>query len=264
MIIIRMHQQHDHLAHQREQWIHMLLQGKPSQSIEQDGYRLGLPVEHGQLWVLAWPPETMTTTKAARQRMTAESVVLESLKSAPIFWGDSIAVVLLEEQASQSPANVRDALLKHCSVHPLWIVYGVRYHSLHDLKMALTNTIAIAHKARQEAYGEYLLDIYAFGLDSLLENPRLSADLEAFARKLLTPLIEYDTASGSHLTETFVLAQTLGSAQAVAEQLGVHINTIRYRLRHVKEILGTEQVSPKENAALTLAAFIWQHSHQVT
>ena len=189
------------------------------------------------------------------------NMLLDNLKSPLIFFDDAMAVVLLEGQAAQKPAKVRDELLKHCGPCPLWIVHGGRYHSLSDLKMTLTHTISLAQRARREEYGEYLLDIYTFGLDSLLENPRLTEDLNAFATKLLTPLIEHDVASSSHLTETFVLAQTLGSAQAVAERLAVHVNTIRYRLHRAQDILGIDQPSPKEHTALALAAFTWQRFH---
>lgn len=261
LVIARMEQAQDQVGRQREQWLRTLLKGQSSQYLEQEGYRLGLPVEHGQLWVLAWPQETMPTTKSAHKRMIAESVVLENLKSPLIFFDDDMAVVLLEGQAAQPPSKVRNALLKHYGPHPLWIVHGARYDSLHDLKMALSHTLSLAQKARCEEYGEYLLDIYTFGLDSVLENPRLAEDLDAFARKLLAPLIKYDTANGSHLTETFVLAQTLGSVQAAAEQLAVHVNTIRYRLHRAEDILGRDRASPKEQTAMALAAFIWRRFH---
>jgi DNA-binding PucR family transcriptional regulator len=139
------------------------------------------------------------------------------------------------------------------------IVYGARYRSLHDLKITLTHAISLAQKARREKYSEYLLDIHTPGLDSLLENPRLAEDLRAFATRLLAPLSEYDIARGTNLTTTFVLAQTLGSAQAVADQLALHVNTVRYRLHKAEEILGTELASPKEHTALALAAFIWKN-----
>ncbi len=260
LVISRMEQAQDQLGRQREQWLRMLLKGKPSQYVEQEGYRLGLPIEHGQLWILAWRSETM---KSARKRTIAESVVLDHLKSPLMFFDDDMAVVLLEGQEPQPPSKLRDALLKHCGAQPLWIVHGGRYRSLHDLKMTLTHTISLAQKACREEYGEYLLDIYTLGLDSLLENPRLAKDLDSFARKLLAPLIDYDATSGSHLTETFVLKQTLGSAQAVADQMAVHANTIRYRLHRAEEILGTDQASPKEHTAMALAAFIWKRSHTV-
>jgi sugar diacid utilization regulator len=261
-VIARMERAHNQWDRQREQWLRTLLkEAKSLPYVEREGHRLGLPVEHGQLWMLAWFPGTMQATTSVRKRMIAENVVLDHLKSPLIFFDDDIAVILLAGQVPQNPSRVRDALLTHCGAHPLWIVQGGHYHSLHDLKMTLTHTLSLARKARRDNYGEYLLDISAFGLDSLLENPRLAEDLDTFALKLLTPLLEYDAANSSHLTDTFVLAQTLGSAQAVAEQLGVHVNTIRYRLRRAEDLLGTDQASPKEHAAMVLAAFTWQRFH---
>jgi len=261
-VIVRMERMHNHWDQQREQWLRSLFkEEKLLPSVEREGHRLGLPVEDGQLWVLAWSPGTMRATTSVRKRMIAENMVLDLLKSSPIFFDDDMAVVLLEGRVPRSPSKVRDALLTHCGAYPLWIVQGGHYRSLSDLKAALTHTFSLARKARRDNHGEYLLDIGAFGLDSLLENPRLTKDLDAFALRLLAPLLEYDAANSSHLTDTFVLAQTLGSAQAVAEHLGVHVNTIRYRLRRAEDLLGTDQGSPKDHAAMILAAFTWQRFH---
>jgi sugar diacid utilization regulator len=261
-VIARIERAYDQWDRQRERWLHTLLKEEKSLSfVEQEGHRLGLPVDQGQLWVLAWFPGMMQATTAVRKRLIVENVVLDHLKSPLIFFDDDTAVILLNGRVPPNPSKVRDALLKHCGAHPLWIVQGGHYHSLHDLKTTLTHTRSLARKARRDNYGEYLLDISAFGLDSLLENPRLAEDLDTFARRLLTPLLEYDAANSSHITDTFVLAQTLGSAQAVAEQLEVHVNTIRYRLRRAEDLLGTDKTSPKEHAAMVLAAFAWQRFH---
>jgi sugar diacid utilization regulator len=261
-VIKRMERAHDQWDRQRERWVRALLkEGILQPFVEQEGHRLGLPVDQGQLWVLAWFPGTMQVTTSVRKHMIAENVVLDQVKSPLIFFDDDMAVILLEGQVPRNPSRVRDALLAHCGAHPLWIVQGGHYRSLHDLKTTLAHSLSLARKARRDNYAEYLLDTSAFGLDSLLENPRLAEDLDTFARRLLTPLLEYDAANSSHLTDTFVLAQTLGSAQAVAEQLGVHVNTIRYRLRRAEDLLGTDRTSPKEHAALVLAAFTWQRFH---
>lgn len=262
LVIARMEQAQDQLGRQREQWIRALLKEQSPHSpqyIEQEGYRLGLPIERGQVWVLAWPLNS--APRGGRWRMVAESVVLETLKSPPIFLDDDTAIVLLEGQTPQPPSKVRDALLKHCDASPLWLVHEAWYQSLPDLKLTLPHALALAQKARREAYGTYLLDIYTFGLDSLLENPRLSSELDTFTCKLLAPLIEYDAANSSHLIETFVLVQTLGSVQSAAERLAVHVNTVRYRLHKAQDILGIEQASPREQTALALAAFCWQRFH---
>jgi sugar diacid utilization regulator len=263
LIIARVEQAYDHLARQREQWLQALLQERTQAQVSQDGYRLGLPIERGQIWVIAWSSQKRPAKEAARKRMFSENIVLDQLKCPLLFLGDDIGVILLDEDAEQQPSRLYDALLKQCTPHSLWIVYGARYHSLHDLRMTLTHSMTLAQKARREAYSEYLLDTQAPGLESLLENPRLAEDLQKFAMRLLTPLLEYDSSRGTDLTTTFVLAQTLGSAQAVADELEVHVNTIRYRLHKVEDILGIEQASPKERTAWALASFIWRGSHQV-
>jgi hypothetical protein len=261
LVIGQMEQAHDHLARQREQWLQALLQEKSQPQIHQDGYRLGLPIENGQLWVIAWPSQKMLTRQAARSRMLAENIVLDQLKCPLLFLGDDIGVILLDAYAEQHPARLRDALLTLFAPYPLWIVYGARYHSLHDLKIVLKHSISLAQKARRETRSEYLLDIQTPGLESLLANPRLDGDLRTFATRLLTPLLEYDSSKGTELTTTFVLAQTLGSAQAVADELGVHVNTIRYRLHKAEDLLGTEQASPQERIAWGFAASIWMSLH---
>jgi len=251
----------EHLARQREQWLQAVLREASLPQIRQDGYRLGLPVGEGQLWVIAWPAQRMLTREAARKRMQAEDIVLDQLESPLLFLGDDIGVILLGEQARPEPARLREAMLSLFDPHPLWIVYGARYHSLHDLKVVLTHCISLAQKARRKGKGEYLLDVQAPGLESLLANPKLTKDLRNFALRLLAPLLEYDRGKGTDLTTTFVLAQTLGSTQTVGDELGVHVNTIRYRLHKAEDILGIEKASPKERIAWGFASFIWTNLH---
>src|SRR5204863_3508668 len=111
LIIGRMEQALDHLARQREQWLHTMLQEKSLPQIRQDGYRLGLPVGKGQLWVIAWPPQKTLARQAARKRMLAEDIVLDHVKSPLLFFGDDIGVILLDEHIQQEPAKLREALL---------------------------------------------------------------------------------------------------------------------------------------------------------
>src|SRR5262249_55393181 len=184
-------QARDHLARQREQWLHAVLQEeKLLPQISQEGYRLGLSIEEGQLWVIAWPSPRMLTRHSVRQRMLAENIVLDQLKSPLLFFGDDIGVILLDKDAEPQPSRLREALLTLFAPHPLWIVYGARYHSLNDLKMVLTHSISQAQKARREAHSEYLLDVQTPGLESLLTNPRLTEELRTFATRLLAPLLE--------------------------------------------------------------------------
>ncbi len=65
----------------------------------------------------------------------------------------------------------------------------------------------------------------------------------------------------SNLARTLGLPGTEIAPIEVAEQLGVHVNTIRYRLRRAEDLQGTDQTIPKEHAAMVLAAFTWQRFH---
>ena len=195
--------------------------------------------------------------------MLAENIVLDQLKTPLLFLGDDIGVILLDKHTEPQPSRLHDALFIQFAPHSLWIAYGARYHSLHDLKMVLTHSISQAQKARHEGRSEYLLDVQTLGFESLLSNPKLTEELCTFATKLLTPLLEHDRTKGTDLTTIFVLAQKLGSAQAVAEKLGVPVNTIRYRLNKAGNLLGIEETSSKERIDWKLASFIWISFHPV-
>ena len=159
LIIERMEQAHDHLASQREQWLQAVLQENFLAQISQDGYRLGLPIKGGQLWVVAWPTQKLLAQQAVHQRMLVENMVLDQLKVPPLFLGDDVGVILLDKHVEQHPAKLYEDLLTQFAPHPLWIVYGARYHSLRDLKTMLTYSICQAQEARREEQSEYLLDV---------------------------------------------------------------------------------------------------------
>jgi DNA-binding PucR family transcriptional regulator len=181
---------------------------------------------------------------------------LERLKVPLTFLGET-GVVLLRGPAPESPERVRDALLQYLAPAPLWLAHGAGYDSFAGLREALRGAVSSVEEARREG-GRHVLKVGgAGGLDGLLENPKLSDDLRAFAQEALGPLEDYDAAGGKRLTETFCHALALGSTAQAARLLFVHENTVRYRVRRAEEILGKSLASPKERTAMTLAALVW-------
>jgi sugar diacid utilization regulator len=263
VVIMRMEQGYSQLVQQRERWLLTLRESKHLHLLEQEGYRLGLPIERGQLWAIGWHATALQELRQTRMRMMIDSVVLDRLRS-PLLLLDDIGVILLREQEAEksSPSALRDELLKCLTGGPIWLIHGMAFQSLQELKARLMQAIALVRKARSEEHEQYVKDVHAFGLDSLLENPRLSDDLGLFAQKMLAPLIAYDTQNGTELTETYVLVQILGSLQEVAAQLRVHVNTVRYRMQKVQEVLGGEYTAPMEQATRLLAALIWQRKRE--
>lgn len=85
----------------------------------------------------------------------------------------------------------------------------------------------------------------------------LVADLglaDKLARQELAALAGLPPQRRRHLTDTLAaLLETRGSAVQVAERLGVHPQTVRYRLRQLEELLGDRLTDPDARFAMELA-----------
>ncbi|MFH8367568.1 helix-turn-helix domain-containing protein [Streptomyces sp. NPDC018031] len=69
--------------------------------------------------------------------------------------------------------------------------------------------------------------------------------IDALARRRLAPLAECGPTHGRRLAETLLAwLETRGGAPEVAAQLGVHPQTVRYRLRQIRELWGEELADP--------------------
>lgn len=84
----------------------------------------------------------------------------------------------------------------------------------------------------------------------LLQPEELIDDL---ARRCLAPLTHCGPAHGRRLAETLLAwLETRGGAPEVAARLGVHPQTVRYRLRQIRELWGDEVDDPDRRFELEL------------
>lgn len=71
---------------------------------------------------------------------------------------------------------------------------------------------------------------------------------------LLTPLVDYDNSHGTDLVRTLdVFLSTCGQWNTSASRLGIHVNTLRYRLRRIEKVTGRELASMSDRVDLYLA-----------
>jgi DNA-binding PucR family transcriptional regulator len=86
----------------------------------------------------------------------------------------------------------------------------------------------------------------------LLASDRgLAADLAA---SRLAPLAALPEGPRARMTETLrAWLDRPGQVQAVAAELGVHPQTVRYRLRQLRELFGTRLEDPEARFELSLA-----------
>ncbi len=261
VVIDRMEHAYDRLNHQRSHWLRSVLEGGLDPQSRREGNRLGLPTDRGEVWAVAWEKQAGSDGNQLRLKMLAEDVVLDLQDSPFIVLDDDIGVLLLKDHTRKNPSHLRDELLKIFGPAPLWLVHGARYNSFEGLENALLQSVKAIRRVRQEDDESYISEVNGEGLDSLLENPRLSEDLFAFADSLLAPVLAYDEEHGTQLAETLCLSLLLDSTEEVSRRLYVHANTVRYRTRRAEEILDRDLTLPKERVAANLAAFVWLRRH---
>jgi hypothetical protein len=90
-------------------------------------------------------------------------------------------------------------------------------------------------------------------LDSIIvhRDPRL---LDAFRAQCLAPLDELGPVTRQRLCETLASwLRHLGDRRAVAEELHIHPQTVRYRLAQLRELFGESLDDPENRRRLTLA-----------
>ena len=258
LVLDRAEQAYDRLNHARSRWLRDVSEGRIGPSARREGNRLGLPVDRGVVWAIAWRPKGAEGADGAeemRRRMLAEDVALDRLGSPLISDDGGVGVLLLKEETHERPTAVRDDLLAFFGPEPLWLVHGVAYDSLDALRDALARTVAAVERARDEDSCRHVQEVWGQGLDGLLENPKVFRELDEFARGTLEPLLDHDSKNGSQLTRTFCLALVEGQ-EATARRLFIHTNTVRYRVKRAAQVLGANLDVPKERVALSLAALV--------
>lgn len=79
------------------------------------------------------------------------------------------------------------------------------------------------------------------GIYRVLSHANDARELEAFISEQIGRLVEYDRLHGTELLESLeAYINSNGNIRAAADTMYVHINTMKYRLKRVKEVLGVD------------------------
>jgi hypothetical protein len=123
---------------------------------------------------------------------------------------------------------------------------------------ALSRAVAEARQAQQLAAllggGVRLVDSASIGSWELLLAMVPEEARRAFRAALLAPLEGYDRDHGTELVRTLeVFLACSGSWNKAADEMFVHVNSLRYRIRRISELTGRDPRSLADQAALLLA-----------
>ncbi|MFC5826546.1 PucR family transcriptional regulator, partial [Nonomuraea insulae] len=117
------------------------------------------------------------------------------------------------------------------------------------LSGALTGAAAVKGGVEEAGHARRLAEARAGGVvtsDEIYTHALLLATVpgdvrRSFAARLLSPLLDYDRRHQSDLVRTLgIYLDCAGSWNSCAEQLHVHVNTVRYRIRRVEELTGRD------------------------
>src|SRR6184192_626480 len=101
---------------------------------------------------------------------------------------------------------------------------------------------------------EQVINYDRLGVYRLLAQVEDRAGLDAFAGRMLAPLIDYDRARGAPLLKTLeVYLQRHGNLRQSARDLHIHLNTLHYRLRRIGEVTGVDLKDADARLDLLLA-----------
>src|SRR5438105_8181937 len=101
---------------------------------------------------------------------------------------------------------------------------------------------------------EQVINYERLGVYRLLAQIEDRAGLEAFAGRMLAPLVDYDRARGTPLLKTLeVYLQRHGNLRQSSRDLHIHLNTLHYRLRRIGEVTGVDLKDADARLDLLLA-----------
>jgi hypothetical protein len=102
-------------------------------------------------------------------------------------------------------------------------------------------------------------DPAGLGVARLLLGQNGPGELDAFVRRSLGPLIDYDDRRGTDLVATLEAWYAAGERQAeAARRLHVHPNTVAQRLDRLGRLLGADWREPSRGLDLQLALRLWR------
>jgi purine catabolism regulator len=106
--------------------------------------------------------------------------------------------------------------------------------------------------------GSHVAHFDDLGLFRFVPTSESAATLRAFCEDMLGPLLAHDRGTSGRLVETLrvFLAQNQNHAEA-ARVLGVHYNTLRYRLARIKDIVGDLFSDPQRRLTMEVALHLY-------
>lgn len=98
-------------------------------------------------------------------------------------------------------------------------------------------------------------DYYELGL---ISYGRGSAEADIFNAKIITPILDHDKYSGTDLMRTLEVSFANEKMEQIANQLHLHISTLRYRLQKIEQLTGYSYFNTRDRLTLYIAYLLYK------
>lgn len=187
------------------------------------------------------------------------TLLSRTIKTFSLLQYEKCYVLVLNDPDDSLVEEVTQQIVERCQSHtpalPVHIGIGTKVKEIQNLGHSYRKAKAATKMA--DYFGTRLVDFSTMGLYQLLfslDDPSL---LESFYWSTLGKLEEYDKKHESFLTQTLYYdLKYSGSIKEIAAAMYTHRNTVNYRLRKIRSLLGTDLEDAKERTQYRLAFYI--------
>ena len=203
--------------------------------------------------------DTMDTVERRRIAYRIQLYLSNITHNGPFFYYDGSFVLVMnavkEEDARSIIENFALRAKNRMIERPLYIGAGSRVTDISSLSRSYRRAKAAARMAKDENRAIVYFDLC--GVSQIFYSVEDMELLSHFSEELLGPLLRHDQEHGSQYVETLEAYLNLdGSIKAVSEALFTHRNTILYRVKNIKKLLGCELESAQERLPYQIAFYI--------
>lgn len=190
-----------------------------------------------------------------------------SLRSIKVNDGDELAGIILNTASHSAGAEEKAVFIEHLlesgaeRVFLIDLAGGIEEMCSAFQLINETEAFAGIVFPRTRRYGRFELAIISNCVNMCMKNDVVRKNFT----DLLVPLSELSVQKGGQLLDTlstYVLDAGFSAAETAA-LLEVHTNTVQYRLKKIKEILGAESISPAVQTGILIALAVSRLSKEV-
>lgn len=219
---------------------------------EKAGFEAGSPL---RVVLLEFRQDGRDVTEALEhtQRMKLWRLLTRSARAAAMFLLNGRLAVIRQPCSDAQVQRMAAGLAHNSEAARLTFSMGVSplRVGFADLSRLTGEARAALITAREQ--GAPLMRYADIGMNQLILGVGDRRVLENYADSYLRALIAYDEANHTDYTETlYAYLTNSSSVKAVAEQSGVHRNTVNYKIKQIRDVLGVE-LTDSQKAELLLA-----------